>query len=153
MVGEERITRCPYCGKIYETHYGITDYFKYKDRIVTMRQHDDCGQFITEDIDSLGFSRYDMSEDFRKELLYPTYYATLENLNKGLSEEELVASTLPIIKQRIGEDKEGLFAANIQNIKIIIESVVGQINTHDIYSVKLTDEVENELVWHHRTCW
>ena len=102
MFGNDVITRCPYCNQIIAKNIGITQYYKYKNKLVCIDSH--CGkQFITE-------YQSDKSRDFLHRYVIPkslfglvtdTKDITMSFLGQNLNEDELTEKVIEQLKDKI----------------------------------------------------
>lgn len=147
MFGNDVITRCPYCNQIIAKNIGITQYYKYKNRLVCIDSH--CGkQFITE-------YQSDKSKDFLHRYVIPkslfglvtdTKDITMSFLGQNLNEDELTEKVIEQLEAKYDVQR------NITSIKTIIQATAANQST-SIYSEPLTDTIKEELVADTTICW
>lgn len=147
MFGNDVITRCPYCNQIIAKNIGITQYYKYKNKLVCIDSH--CGkQFITE-------YQSDKSRDFLHRYVIPkslfclvtdTKDITMSFLGQNLNEDELTEKVIEQLKDKYDVQR------NIISIKTIIQATAAN-QSISIYSEPLTDTIKEELVADTTICW
>lgn len=151
------ITRCPYCNKVFREDYGIERFYKYENKTgVTINKHSCCGTFIQKPIADITWTRYNIPDKFRKSYLHYIEECVLEQLSKPElpSEHEMLHQVVEYLNSKDGGNHDYVaIAANLRNIKIIIEAIVGQINLSDIFSEPLTKEIKNKLVFENAVCF
>ena len=151
------ITKCPYCKKIIRKEWGVEKFYDYKDKKnVTIGHHNNCGSFIQIPIEDISYNRYDIPQDFQKRYLRYIEECVLEQLNKPKlpTEKEMLHQVVDYLKSIDGgKNNYSDISANWDNIKIIIEIIVGQVNLNDIYTEPLTKEVKKEIIFRHAACF
>ena len=151
MVGINLVTRCPYCGKLLFENIGVTKYYKYKGKTTRIDSH--CGKrFIPDDREDITLARYEMPLRFKRQFPGSILHIITENLTDDMSEEiieKIVFDNLYNDASIHDEDIEN----NVDNIKCVIQAIVGQINIQSFNSIPLTKEIENELEYATTICW
>ena len=151
------IHRCPYCGKIFRRDLGCETFYNYEDKKdVTIECHRDCGSFVSSPIPDVSYTRYDVPHKF-----YRYYTGYIEDcvlqiltLDKLPTEEEILNQVIKYLTSKEGGSHDlNEVMTNIDNIKTVIEIIVGQISVKDIFAIPLTEEVENKLIFTHRACF
>lgn len=141
MFGDNKITRCPYCGKLSIESMGATTYYKYKDKIVRISSH--CGkEFLTSDYEDVKLDRYDIPLGFANDYINDIKDIIIANLDGNISEEEIRDIVVNNLR-RTHDEKD--VSVQLNNIYCIVDAIAGQININAIYSEPLTDEVRNAL--------
>ena len=150
------ITKCPYCGKVYRKDWGIEKFYDYEDKKnVTVNSHDKCGAFIQLPINDVSYTRYEIPHRFRRSYLHYIEECVLDVLNtpEMPSEHEMLHQVVEYLNGKNGGAHSYTeIAANLGNIRTIIDIIVGQINLNDIWSKPLTEDVEEKLVFTSAIC-
>lgn len=150
MFGLNIQIQCPYCKKILYRNIGITRYYDYQGKEVILESHECCGDFLC----IPEKERSPMDEIKRYAGANVRFYGIVRDvarkyIEKGCSEEDIIQNTLRDLREELGSI---VVDPIIDDMKLLIQVVLGQ-QEPSLWSIPLTEEIENSLEVKRVICW
>ena len=140
--------KCPYCGKVFESDLGVTEFYKYKDKKVIGQDHG-CGPFITELNDSYLdiIKKYYGIENIPLSVRNSIYKIIENNIQNVKDENDM----FNIVVQELQEERP-IIELQLTNIIIYIQICMSYF-TMPRFSLPLTEDIKKELILDHVICF